>query len=913
MENLKQLVVVPPMSEAFEKLNEVLVAIADDEKIEITEIFTVKDLSSMVSTGQSLVIFSNAKSCALFLQENKFLIAKFHTKVILLIPKELPKKTLQKFLKLGLTEAIFEGSPPKTLLNKVKMLLRSIKSANPKNEQQNQVVTSMHNLNIISSTANDISPVKQKNAAAEDEYLDEYNLKGDAGERTDNNGELKGDHDLKADRTSTSWNSKRKMNYSNLDIDNNKTSFKNERKKNVYYPIKKKIETSLRTMSEYGSKKRPFGNVANNLAPRKPGNTASLSFNKKQNLKDKRESEGGCLDPAELPVETVDYGLGSKFVKKESPHNEANDEKSEFDGVVDTLSGDVNSKLEKIFEEIALDLENELDKTQRGLADESEKNTRSDEDAGYRIEKKSKLQRKFGEGEGPDDEGQSDQIYEYGIKKNKIDKKSSNEGFFDEDLSDDLSSLTMVGVKNIHKAKKDLSEEVDLKKDKLLDENSIDTERARKNYKVVDDGDENSREESNDDEENFYNKKNQEDIFIDMPKNSQKRNVADSEIDSEDNESNSLNLDGQVSTSDDNSSENNNEDNVGNDGSSEKDNQSNLSQNKNAITKQGHGKVNDLDVSLNSDREKSGYSWDILVDKNESDSADNRRKKTPQVNLEFSYLKKDYKEQTIDYHKIKNEFEKKIAINEREDENIYSEENVEEVELPEEENPKEVIEYDARGVVFSIGIIKLIYNQYSVDLDYFNAISKELISQYKAYVVFYTYEAVDNKYLEIFNTFTFDDSGASEDLKESWEIIKSNDHFDDCFTKTMPTWQCRDIPDKSKEGKFWEDIELPRWASNEMATKKMELVFPYFDGVDFMGTAIVFFSEGVNASREKSIIITLDTARTVLLNSIQRKSVIASESAKSNSAFEKVNACLGFVYGFFNTVKKKIKEAYLGK
>lgn len=51
MENLKQLVAVHPMSEAFEKLNEVLVAIADDEKINITEMFTAKDLSHMMSTG----------------------------------------------------------------------------------------------------------------------------------------------------------------------------------------------------------------------------------------------------------------------------------------------------------------------------------------------------------------------------------------------------------------------------------------------------------------------------------------------------------------------------------------------------------------------------------------------------------------------------------------------------------------------------------------------------------------------------------------------------------------------------------------------------------------------------------------------------------------------------------------------
>ena len=103
MENKKQLVIIPPMSEALKKLNEVLQGITEDESVEISMIDDLKELTQFVaSTGQCLILASNAKKCANFLQENKVILAKNHCKIILFTPKRYRPKLLSNLQKLVL-------------------------------------------------------------------------------------------------------------------------------------------------------------------------------------------------------------------------------------------------------------------------------------------------------------------------------------------------------------------------------------------------------------------------------------------------------------------------------------------------------------------------------------------------------------------------------------------------------------------------------------------------------------------------------------------------------------------------------------------------------------------------------------------------------------------------------------------
>ena len=120
------------MSEALKKLNEVLEGISTDENMEISIIDDLKEFSQFLgTTGQCLILCSNAKKCVTFLQENKSIIAKHNCKTILFTSVEIPVKTLTKFTKIGLTESILESSPPKTFLYKVMLLRRSSKTTKP--------------------------------------------------------------------------------------------------------------------------------------------------------------------------------------------------------------------------------------------------------------------------------------------------------------------------------------------------------------------------------------------------------------------------------------------------------------------------------------------------------------------------------------------------------------------------------------------------------------------------------------------------------------------------------------------------------------------------------------------------------------------------------------------------------------
>ena len=120
----------------------------------------------------------------------------------------------------------------------------------------------------------------------------------------------------------------------------------------------------------------------------------------------------------------------------------------------------------------------------------------------------------------------------------------------------------------------------------------------------------------------------------------------------------------------------------------------------------------------------------------------------------------------------------------------------------------------------------------------------------------------------------------------------------------MNTWVCREIKNNGSENKHWEDNELPTWAINELTNKKVELVFPYYDGVDRMGMALVFFPYGLNPKLEKGIEVTLEMARTVLLDTIQRKSTKQEviESNNENEAPEK-SKIVSLFSNFFGSKK----------
>ncbi|MBI2522056.1 MAG: hypothetical protein HYV97_16685 [Bdellovibrio sp.] len=113
------------------QLRSVCQQIAEDENIEVIDIENNQEIHQiMANYGSTLMLYSHPKKCALALQLHNKIIKKVQAKTVLLTDKVIPVKTLSKFMKLGLTDCITEPISPKSLLYKIKLLIRSLPNLN---------------------------------------------------------------------------------------------------------------------------------------------------------------------------------------------------------------------------------------------------------------------------------------------------------------------------------------------------------------------------------------------------------------------------------------------------------------------------------------------------------------------------------------------------------------------------------------------------------------------------------------------------------------------------------------------------------------------------------------------------------------------------------------------------------------
>jgi hypothetical protein len=135
MSSLKPLIFIHPIQETLKELYKVMMENAESDGIEVYEIDSIAEFSQLFSSvGQSVCLFGNPKKCAQALQSVKNANKKLHSKMLLLSAKNIPKKTMEKFEKIGLTEAIIEPVAPKTLMYKVRLQLKSISTMNEQEE-----------------------------------------------------------------------------------------------------------------------------------------------------------------------------------------------------------------------------------------------------------------------------------------------------------------------------------------------------------------------------------------------------------------------------------------------------------------------------------------------------------------------------------------------------------------------------------------------------------------------------------------------------------------------------------------------------------------------------------------------------------------------------------------------------------
>src|SRR3989339_380875 len=109
----------------------------EDKNFEIYEVVEGEEINQLLPTiGPSLTVVSSPKKCAMLLKSNSKYIKKFQSKVLLLSVSEIPSDVMNKLMKLGLTEHMAEPVNPKTLLFKIKFLLKSLKSLQKEEEKE---------------------------------------------------------------------------------------------------------------------------------------------------------------------------------------------------------------------------------------------------------------------------------------------------------------------------------------------------------------------------------------------------------------------------------------------------------------------------------------------------------------------------------------------------------------------------------------------------------------------------------------------------------------------------------------------------------------------------------------------------------------------------------------------------------
>ena len=903
MENKKQLIIVPPISQPLKKLNEVLDSIAIEENIEISLIDDYKELAQFIgSSGQCLIIFASAKKCATFLQDNKVTVVRTHSKVILLTPTEIPAKTLAKFNKIGLTESILDSSPPKTLLYKVKLLLRAIKiSTGPVDKDQllknalvgmssdqTQVNSDETNLNSnleIKSSEESLNYLMDDKARAKKKNQTEITFEESAPEK-------KRAH-VQEEAIETHWKSKR-----NTDLETEEDEgFKTETKKKL---DSDNIETYITTMQK---KQTSLIAEEESLYTKKPQTEEEIELEKarrKSNYVDEIKTELGEIKKKYIEEEVGDFVYDR--VKDNFQLEAADDVKNESLNV-ETLEEKLAAKkreydeLEALFEAAR--------KKQAEMAQEEEETPWN-----YISNPTEEDKKEEDEDEGPNDydnslKGKRAKSIEIDLEidkkrrekleeqeeenKNKKPHEGEVDQFIDDPLkgknsTDTIDELMMSDFSEDDSKQIRTHDIIKKKKNDLIDE-EVDEDNKPKTQSELEFQDDDQSRDSNEELENPELKELKKKLDLEennedglslksleqlengdldrerdpkglLPLSDKKEREREGFLDEEDPFMNFKKLDNK-----------------------------NVEDGRNGNTLHD-GEVEKIDKYYRSlDSKKADQDWDIGEKKKTVEISLEKAKKSAD-NETIQKLSKNLGEITIDYRKLKEEFDN-IARGETLDENGNPITQSFKISDSDDLGSFRVIEVASKSLDFGINIINMLYQKDIKPQEIYQAIAKELITVHQGYSLFYKYQLNEQKFIEDFSSFKhFEDQLVSLNLKEWWfQLSEDKDQFETIqahyHSKSMTTWLCREIQNNPETNTFWEDVELPIWAKDELINKKVELIFPYFDGLDRMGYAIVFFPDGINPKLEKNIQVLLEFARTIQLDTIQRK-MASQESEDGN-------------------------------
>ena len=901
MDNKKQLIIIPPMSDAVKKLHEVLEGISADENIEITLIDDLKELSQVLKiSGQCMIIVSNAKKCAMFLQENRAFLMKNSCKTILFTPKEIPAKTLVKFTKIGLTESILENSPPKTFLYKVKLLLRSIKTAKPQDDTD-KVVKSLEQ----KAREEAELEVKEKAVQAENVIdMEDHDKKNQTeGETIDYGNPLKGKIKPVEENLDTHWKSDRKKSDGSPtdEEEDMATAISEQSAIDMYYRGKNKNLNVTEAEEDDFDKKMAELLLLEEEAKKKKSSFADIID--EGSIKQKRIN---ILNEEEEPAEKIklvelELTAGASKPKQKTDEPEEDDfdrmmaealakqeaERKKNEGFSEDLGGHLTGKVntdketedipeitqEKTYDNSELEEESKKPiELELAAADEKNSNKKKLED----VESESDPH------EGEVDHIDGNMVGDLGTV-DKIRTRMEGRSTYDENAEleendeDHNKKRTTLDVESKDKERslleiEESDEESGAKREALRKDNNEDDKGKReKSIELeLEAGDKKANSKKNDELDDDSEKKKLEPTLLE-----EERERKPSEVNAE------LEKKGREFEAIDNPEKSSG----------------------NNFHKSTAEKI-DTYYRGGEAAKKKDHDWGNLTDKKDSlDLLPGKGKRND--GTAAAAAKADLGEQTIDYRKMKEEFDMINGEINKGYSPTSSASEAGQLINDDDAGSFKVQEIDPKSLDFSITIINSIFLKETKAKQIFSLLADELVNNYHCFPVFYSFKQSDKKFTEVFNPFLeIKDNRLNDGHREMWNEYKNDtalfEHFQE---KSMTTWRCPEIVNNEV---VWEDVELPSWAENELKNKKVELIFPYFDGIDRMGMAVVLFPEGIDPKTANGLLTVLEMARSMFLDTIQRyqvRPVSEDDKTPESAPVEEKKNVLGFIGGLFG--KKK--------
>ncbi|MCP4913061.1 MAG: hypothetical protein GY909_08075 [Oligoflexia bacterium] len=913
-ENAKPLIFLEPLSETLKKLKEVIEQNSEAEGIEVFDVETLEEAKQLIpSIGQALILVSHPKKCAMMLQQNRKVIKKLQSKTIMLSPKTIPRKTMDKFMKVGLTECVVEPVNPKTLLYKVKLQLRSIATKKESGEMQKKFEDG--NNEQIEEEEQKLKKLAKKQAEAAEEEV------------------LKKEKNEDADASELYNKEKKKSNYKEESIDG---YYKGKKKKNdeeedasdLYDTDKKKKEAE-----DLGG--HYSGKLSKKLdVEAEEDHTKERALTEEEELDEIKKKITLEVDQEDMMADErhhMEEELEEREKKKKASLNlEEDDSKDPYDrgeNVAEDLGGHYKGDVKK-----GLDIEADPEITQ-------EREDHYEDDA---PERKKKAQLAI------DDDGPEDYVDESLPEEEREEKKKRAKLEVDsEDIYEDKKpKLEVQADDDDLYEKEDLPEaEIQDKRDKasldIVNENEDDDEdrgkvdeidgylrggAAKKNLDVEADPEITQERESHDEDgsEDLY-KKAKLDIANDSDGDDDL--YASDDEDEQGKRKKNASLDLESEKTDKDVEFEGNEDDL--DEFNRKQAKLNVDDDSDYGKRDGAYQEKEQKygnrANARADHIKTHYSSKESLKHGDDDWGDNWEKpkkqeeEFPEQREELALIipqDDDLGEQTIDYGQLKKEFDeinwddlprkrknkspiitsvqpvlktfKRTVYNEDGEEEI-----IEEAELIEEEvsGRDKVFEPNPVGMDVAIKVLNLYYDKEKTNDDIFEYAAHELYERYKGFTSYYVFDKEKGNYDEVYNQFSkieiTDEEAKGSEHKEDIEAIKEK-------------WD--EILGEGKAG--WQNAKLPIWEDQSFQAQKNIFVFPLYEGVNSLGFNVVYFDYQFKEEDSKTIEMILESTRGLFLQIYEDKygtsnGVKKAKKQKTDeeSAGKKIKGFFGGLFG----------------